>query len=166
MRIYFDRHVRVRGFSLGLGELWVASWLRVLLLPFVALFYYLPRAIWRTGLAPTAKIAIIGAVFGVIILVGVLVGDHTGAQAKSDGCISDANLPSGYVDPSNGVNNCPIGYSPGPSWKPPPTPPKPSLAAQNAACKGQGGSSDLPLVYVDGGWVVLCESGNDVTIAR
>jgi hypothetical protein len=92
------------------------------------------------------KVAVVCALIAGLILVSQIYKLHVEAQAKAEGCISFDNLPANYVDPSNGNNNCPDGYTPGPNWKHPKstTPPIPSLAAQERVCRGHDGPEEGP----------------------
>lgn len=121
MRIYYDGRGYPSGYSRsGTEELvWnysvIGAFLSfcgaVILLP----VYYFPRAVWRTKLATAIKVAIIGACWGALFLLGTLAGAHDAAVARAKGCIDLATAPKDYYDPSGGNNNCPDGYELGPS---------------------------------------------------
>jgi hypothetical protein len=148
--MYFNRRGRFRGFSLRASTVWWLVLLWWLCLPLLAIFWYFPRAVWRLQAPPAVRFAIIAVVWGGLGITGAILGAREASQAQARGCISLANLPTGYVNPT-GINgdNCPDGYVPGanyysvnPTPIPPPSPP--SLTAQQAACAGRGGAETEP----------------------
>jgi hypothetical protein len=70
VRIHFDRHGRVRGYSASGREVYLAQWVWLLFLPITAVVYYFPRAVWGTRLDPIAKVAIIAIAWGGVAIAG------------------------------------------------------------------------------------------------
>jgi hypothetical protein len=120
VRIYYDKNGRPRGYSRSLLGTWfwngslIGLFIQFCLAVFLLPLYWFPRAVWRSGLAPAAKLMVIAGVWGALILVGVLANTHTASEAQAAGCIDIATAPKDYYDPSGGNNNCPDGYELGP----------------------------------------------------
>ncbi len=119
MRFYYDQRGRPRGYSQSFGEAWfwngslIGLFIQLCLMVFLIPLYFFPRAVMRSGLAPMAKLAVIGGVWGGLILFGVLYSAHEHAVATANGCgISSDNIPADYLLPANGGVNCPDGYLP------------------------------------------------------
>jgi hypothetical protein len=104
-----------------------------------------------------------------------LIGSQQDSQARALGCIDIAKAPKNYYTPflASESNNCPMGYEPGPNWKPPPTaatPAPPSTAAQTAACAGHDGPEtgpDFPPPTYDkssASYIVLCMDSTYATV--
>jgi hypothetical protein len=119
------------------------------------------------------RVLVVCALIAGLVLVSQIYQLHVGSEAASRGCISFNNLPPDYVDPSNGNNNCPDGYTPGPTWKPPKstTPPIPPLSAQETACQSHDGPEQgpdfPPPLYdsEDSSYIVSCMDGTEQTIS-
>jgi hypothetical protein len=121
VRIYYDRNGRPRGYSRSFAEAWfwngslIGLFIQFCLAVFLIPLYWFPRAVWHSRLTPAAKVAVIGAVWGGLVLVGVIANARTASEAQAKGCIDIATAPKDYYDPSGGSNNCPDGYELAPS---------------------------------------------------
>jgi hypothetical protein len=131
--------------------------------------------VWGTRLDPIAKVAIIAIAWGGVAIAGTVIGSQQDSQARALGCIDIAKAPKNYYTPflASESNNCPMGYEPGPNWKPPPTaatPAPPSTAAQTAACAGHDGPEtgpDFPPPTYDkssASYIVLCMDSTYATV--
>jgi hypothetical protein len=121
VRIYYGPDGRPRGYSRRLLGTWlwhgslIGLFIQFCLAVFLIPLYYFPRAVWHSRLEPLAEVAIIGGVWGGLILLGVIANAHTASQARALGCIDIATARKDYYDPSGGDNRCPDGYELAPS---------------------------------------------------